>query len=646
LCEAGVEDKFLQSEAAHASKDDGEPKRGSSALKRIVTAWRSLPDFPGGIGWRLLVRVLLFSSAITLLLTLTQLYLDYRRDIRGIDQRIAEIDSGYSQSLGEGLWRLDVRQLRLQLDGILHLPDIRYVELRESTDHAAPLILTAGSRQANPSVRNEFRIFYTNRGAEQLLGILVVEATFDRIYRRLLGTAAVIMVGEAIKTFIVSFFILLIVHLLITRHLTAIATSLRRYDLRGSRAPLRLERRPPRSADELDHLVGAFNQMYVGLQVAYGDLQEREAKVRRLVDANIIGILIIDLEGQIIEANDAFLRMVGYEREDLVSGRMRWTDLTPPDWRDYDAKRVEQVKVTGTSQASEKEYFRKDGSRVPVMVGVARFEETGNHAVGFVLDLTERKQAEAEARESERRYHEVQMELAHANRVATMGELTASIAHEVNQPIGATLVNAETAQRWLDRQQPDLERATQAINRIIQDSKRAADIVERLRGLSKKAPVRKDDLNVNEAILGVIALTRSEASANGILVQMQLAEGLPLIHGDRVQLQQVILNLILNAVEAMRSVDDAAPHELSISTEPIGADEVLVAVRDSGPGIDPEHLERVFDSFYTTKPNGMGLGLSICRAMVEAQGGRLWAEANEPGGAVFRFTLRAAGGNS
>lgn len=637
----------MQSEAAHASEDDGESKRGSPTLRRIGTAWRSLPGFPGGIGWRLLIRVLLFSSAITLLLTLTQLYLDYRRDIRAVDQRIAEIDSGYSRSLGEGLWRLDVRQLRLQLDGILHLPDIRYVELREVTDHGAPLIVTAGSRQANPSVRSEFRIFYTNRGAEQLLGILVVEATFERIYRRLLNTAAVIMVGEAIKTFIVSFFILLIVHLLITRHLIAMGTSLKAYDLRGSQAPLRLERRPPRTADELDHLVGAFNQMYARLQVAYGDLQQREAKIRRLVEADIIGLFIWKFEGRILDANDTFLRMTGYDREDLASGRLRWTELTPPEWRDRDVQLVHEHKVTGRLQPFEKEYFRKDGSRVPVLIGTATFEDGGDEGVAFVLDLTARKQAEAEARESERRYHAVQIELAHANRVAMLGELTASIAHEVNQPIGATLVNAETAQRWLDRQPPDLERATQAISRIVQDSKRTADIIERLRGLGTKAPASKDELNLNEAILGVIGLTRSETSTSGIAVQLELGAGLPPIHGDRVQLQQVILNLILNAVEAMRSVDEAAaPRELSISTEPRGADEVLVAVRDSGPGIDPEHLERVFESFYTTKANGMGLGLSLCRSMVEAQGGRLWAEANEPRGAVFQFTLRAASRDS
>jgi PAS domain S-box-containing protein len=194
--------------------------------------------------------------------------------------------------------------------------------------------------------------------------------------------------------------------------------------------------------------------------------------------------------------------MTGYDREDLASGRLRWTELTPPEWRDRDVQLVHEHKVTGRLQPFEKEYFRKDGSRVPVLIGTATFEDGGDEGVAFVLDLTARKQAEAEARESERRYHAVQIELAHANRVAMLGELTASIAHEVNQPIGATLVNAETAQRWLDRQPPDLERATQAISRIVQDSKRTADIIERLRGLGTKAPASKDELNLNEAILG------------------------------------------------------------------------------------------------------------------------------------------------
>jgi PAS domain S-box-containing protein len=614
----------LQSEATHASGDDGKRDRGSPPLRRIPTAWRSLPSLLGGIGWRLLVRVLFFSSVITLLLTMMELYLDYRRDVQAIDLRMSEIDSGYRQSLGEGLWRLNERQLQLQVEGIFHLPDISYVELREATDHATPLMVTAGSHQANPPSQHEFRIFYANHGTEQLLGILVVEATFDQIYRRLLDTAAVIMVGQAIKTFIVSFFILLLAHRLITRHLTAIATSLREYDLRSSKAPLQLERRPPRPADELDHLVGAFNQMYARLQAVYGDLQERESKVRRLVDSNIVGVCIFDLDRRIMEANDAFLSIVGYGRDDVILGRLSFSGLTPPEWAEADKQALAELISTGTCRPFEKDFLRKDGSRVPVLIGGATFGELQHQGVAFVVDLTERKRAEAE--------------LVHANRVATMGQLTASIAHEVNQPIAAALINAGTAARWLARQPPNLEGARQSIDRIIIDGKRAADIVSRIRDFSKLAPAGKGDLEINEAILGIMILARAAMSEHGVLVKMQLSEGLPHILGDRVQLQQVILNLIMNAIEAMSEVREGS-RELLISTSGVDSASVLVAVSDTGPGLSQASPERVFEAFYTTKASGLGMGLSICRSIVEAHGGRLWVKPNRPHGAVFFMML-------
>ncbi len=616
----------MQFEATHASKDSGKSDRGSPALRRIATAWRLLPGRSGGIGWRLLVGVLFFSSVVTLLLTLTQLYLDYRRDIRAIDQRMTEIDSGYRQSLGEGLWRLDARQLKLQVEGILRLPDIRYVELRETTGQAAPLVVTAGSHQANPPARREFKIVYTNRDAEQLLGILTVEATFDRIYRRLLDTVAVIMVSQAIKTFLVSFFILLIVHRLITRHLTAMATSLRGYDLHGSQAPLRLERLPPQPADELDGLVGAFNQTNARLQAAYGDLREREAKVRRLVNSNIIGICIYNLDRHIVEANDAFLGMVGYSRDDVISGRLSFIGLTPPEWAEDDQRRLAELVSTGVWRPSEKEFFRKDGSRVPVLIGSATFGESQREGVAFVVDLTDRKRAEAE--------------LAHANRVATMGQLTASIAHEVNQPIAAALVNAGTALRWLARQPPNLEETAEAIDRIIKDGKRAGDIVSRIRDFSKKAPARKEDLEINEAILEIMGLTRVAASEHGVVMTMQLSEGLPHILGDRVQLQQVILNLVMNAIEAMSEVAEGT-RELLISTSTVAPGNVLIEVSDSGPGLPQADPGRIFEAFYTTKASGLGMGLSICRSIVDAHGGRLWATPNQPHGTVFHMTLAA-----
>jgi C4-dicarboxylate-specific signal transduction histidine kinase len=234
--------------------------------------------------------------------------------------------------------------------------------------------------------------------------------------------------------------------------------------------------------------------------------------------------------------------------------------------------------------------------------------------------------------------HEAQTELAHVNRVATMGQLAASIAHEINQPIAAAVTNANSGLLWLAAQPPDLEEARDAFDRIIKAGRQAGEVIGRIRALIKKTPPRKDDLEINEAILEVVALTRGEVVKNGISLQTRLAAGLPLVQGDRVQLQQVILNLIINAVEAMSGVNEEA-RELLIDTGSEAPNGVLVAVRDSGPGMKPASFDRLFDPFYTTKPGGIGMGLSICRSIIEAHGGRVWAAANVPQGAVFSFTL-------
>jgi len=774
------------------------------------------------------------------------------------------------------------------------------------------------------------------------------------------------------------------------------------------------------------------------MRLAHNVARSKEGKIRRLFDANIIGIFVADLEGQIHEANDAFLRILGYDREDLDWGRVRWTELTPPEWRERDVRTLAELRSVGTVQPFEKEYFRKDGSRVPVLIGAAVFEDDENKGVAFVLDLTERKRAEGALRQSETRYQHVfqamavsffeldytgsrqvlralrdagvhdfrrhfkespetirelrrttrvidvndqtvalfgrgnkeelltsvdafwpeesqddyveavlatiesndkfsietrmrrldgtifdglftlryatedktrglagviditerkraeealresernarlivdsipglvgmmtptgeieavnrqileyygktleelkrcwatcvhpedlprvsevlgqsiasgepidvefralrfdgvyrwlqnrgdalrdaqgrivrwynlvidvderkraeealrqseqrlrsaidgipglvgvlaangaveavnrqilkytgqsleelrnwgtngtvhhedlphvvevfgksiasgipyqieqrlrrhdgeyrwfdnrgipvrddsgriarwyvlltdiedrtqalarlqqmQSDFAHVNRVSIMGELAASLSHEIAQPIGSARNNARAALNFLDRNPPDLREVREALDCVVNDVDRAGKIIGRIRDQIRKAPPRKHRFDLNAAITEVIALARSAIIRNGVLVQTRLADQLSPIHGDRVQLQQVILNLVLNAVEAMGSVE-AGARELVISTEQKYSG-VHVTVRDSGPGIDPAHLERVFEAFYTTKSSGTGMGLAICRSIIDAHGGRLWADANEPRGAVFQFIL-------
>jgi PAS domain S-box-containing protein len=370
----------------------------------------------------------------------------------------------------------------------------------------------------------------------------------------------------------------------------------------------------------------------------YNDLQEREAKIRRLVDSDIIGIIMWDLEGRILEANEAFLHMVGYSREDLVSGDLRWTALTPAEWKYTHERAVVELRAIGSHKPFEKEYFRKDGSRVPVLLGGATLDERGDQGVSFVLDLTERKRAEESLRESERRYREAQMALAHANRVATMGELTASIAHEVNQPLAAVVANAEACLRWLDRETPDLAAARRSVEWVIDDGNRASEVIRRVRALANKTDIEKVPLDVDAVVREVVVLVQRELIGHQVSLRMELAPALPMIRGDRVQLQQVIINLVMNGIEAMQSVTDR-PRELVIRSRHDGTQQVLVGVTDCGVGISAENADRLFTAFFTTKSSGMGMGLSICRSIVEAHGGRLSACRNEGPGATFQFVL-------
>jgi PAS domain S-box-containing protein len=369
----------------------------------------------------------------------------------------------------------------------------------------------------------------------------------------------------------------------------------------------------------------------------YNDLQKREAKIRRLVDSNIIGIMIGDFRGRVIEANEAFLHMLGYSREDLISGRVWWTKLTPAEWAPADQDALAQMSATGSCKPFEKEFFRKDGSRVPILVGGAFFERKPDEGVVFVIDMTDRKRAEEKLRASEQRFLDAQMELAHVTRVTTLGELTASISHEVNQPLAAVVNAAGACLRWLDGGTPNLDEARRALDWIIKEGNRASEVIRRVRALVNKTDIEKVPLDVNDIVREAIALVQREMDSHRVSLRMELALALPMILADRVQLQQVIINLVMNGIEAMQSVTDR-PRELVIRSQQAETG-VLVTVIDTGVGIFAENADRLFNAFFTTKSSGMGMGLSICRSIVEAHGGRLWVTANVPHGATFQFTL-------
>jgi PAS domain S-box-containing protein len=491
----------------------------------------------------------------------------------------------------------------------------------------------------------------------------------------------------------------------------------------------------------------------------YRELADREAKIRRLVDSDIIGIVIWDLDGTLIDANEAFLRMVQYDREDVKAG-MRWFDMTPPEWQEVHAREeAEELARTGKMQPREKEYIRKDGSRVPVLIGGALFEGQTQQGVAFILDLTERKRAEDALRESERALRELvetlpamidcaspdgepvfrsrglreflgynledlasvdsrlaatldagvhpdelagvkkayarslstgepyarrhrlrrfdgeyrwvetraapmrntegvivqwnvicldiegevhaqeelrlaQDRLARASQAASLAELSASIAHEVNQPLAAVVANSHACQRWLTVDPPNLERAKTTVDRIIRDANSAADVVSRIRALFKQTPQARSPLSLAALISEVGSLMSDELRKARVVLSTEVDADLPLIAFDRVQIQQVLINLMRNASEAMEAV--SGPRKMNVRAQRAG-DAVAVRVSDRGMGFDEP--DRIFEPFFTTKAHGMGMGLAISRSIVESHGGRLSVEKNEDDGTTFVFTL-------
>lgn len=340
--------------------------------------------------------------------------------------------------------------------------------------------------------------------------------------------------------------------------------------------------------------------------------------------------------GEVKYLSEECYRVLGF---DPRGGQPRYEIFFQRIHPDDQAKVREAVETAGRQRAEfELDYriLHPSGEIRDIhVVGHPVPSPSGDHVefVGTVIDITERKRAE----EQRERLRQAQADLAHVNRVTTMGELTASVAHEVNQPIAAAVTNAKTCLRWLTRDQPDIEEARAAAMRIVNDGTRAAEIIKRIRLLFKKGTSERELVDVNEVIREMIVLLRGEAMQNAILVRTDLEADIPGVMADRVQLQQVLMNLILNGIDAMKDADGA--RELAIKSQRAENNQILVSVTDTGVGLPPQQSDQVFEAFFTTKPHGTGMGLSISRSIVESHGGRLRAAENHPRGASFSFTL-------
>jgi two-component system, LuxR family, sensor kinase FixL len=389
--------------------------------------------------------------------------------------------------------------------------------------------------------------------------------------------------------------------------------------------------------DELTTVAKAFNFAAQQLRESYDQLRNSESDLRE--QANLLGltqdaIFVADMQGVIKYWNRGAEEQYGWTAEQAVGAVAH--ELLETVFPTSREEVVSEVTRAGRWEG-ELLHTRKDGTRIVVACRLALQSDEQGAPVAILEsnnDITDRKRAE----EERERLRQLEADLAHINRVSMLGELAASIAHEVNQPLSGVVSNGSACLRWLAGEPPNLEEARETARRIVRDGKRAAEVIARIRALSKRAATTRERLDLNETIQDVLALAGDEAKKKSVIIRTQFADDLSPVSADRVQLQQVLLNLVMNAIEAMSSVGDRA-RELALTTRNLDADQVQVTVEDSGTGLDPDTMDKIFNPFYTTKPGGMGMGLSISRSILQAHGGRLWATAKDGLGTIFSFTL-------
>ncbi|MEY9466745.1 PAS domain S-box-containing protein [Bradyrhizobium ottawaense] len=631
------------------------PSMFAALLSRLFNWSRS------GVGPRLLAAVLLFSSVVTLTLTALQLYLDYDREVGLIETRLDEIGRSTTGSLGESLWNLDQIQLKLQLDGILRLPDIRAAEVREVDDRPNPIRLAIGEPSTRSVVTRDYPLNTNVQGTAREIGVLHVEATLTDVYQHLLNRALVILASQAAKTFLVSLFIIYMFHLLVTRHLVAIADFVSKYSLARPPPPLRLERRPPYDADELDKVIDAFNAMCANLQRAYGELREananleRDLKVRRRAEEDARAseerfrdyaetasdwfwetgpdhrfTYISDRAGAFSMDNKA---LIGKRRTDAASG----CDAEPEKWRAHMAmldrhEPFRKFEYRGRDTTGRMHHFSVNGQ--PVFAADGSF--MGYR--GSATDLTEQ--------------HETEERLRQSQKMDAIGQLTGGVAHDFNNVLTVITGTIEIIQEGL-ADKPEFA----AIAQLIDDAAaRGAEITSQLLTFARRQPLEPREIDVNALVIETAKLLRPILGAH-IEIVTRLADDAWSAMADPSQLSSAIVNLAVNARDAMpgggKLTIETANRELD-DTDAAGDGDamrgafVMVAVADTGHGIPADVREHVFEPFFTTKGvgRGTGLGLSMVYGFAKQTGGTVAVESEEGRGTVMRLFLPRSKGEA
>ncbi len=647
--------------AAPAANEDlhgtGSPLAPASPGFRIAGI---IDRLRSGIGFRLLAAVLLFSSLVTLTLTALQLYLDYDHEVGVIETRLDEIGRSYLASLGESLWALDQNQLRLQLNGILRLPGIRAVEISEVIDRPNPIHILVGERSAHASIMRKYPLDYMMRGTRRPIGTLYVEATLGEVYRNLLNRTLVILASQAAKTFLVSLFILYIVHLLITRHLITIAGFVGSYNLARPPPPLRLNRRAQHGTDEFDKVADAFNALCANLQRAYSDLQDANARLQRdlLVrqraeqDAHLSEQRFRDYAET---ASDWFwetgpdhhftyiserLEAFGMDRAAMIGKSRIETAIDngaePQKWREHVATLERHEPFRNF------EYSRRDTAgrlRHVSVSGRPTFAPDGRFVGyrGTGTDLTEQRETTERLRQSQK--------------MEAIGQLTGGVAHDFNNVLTVITGTIEILQEGV-ADQPSLVAITELIDAA---AVRGAEITSQLLTFARRQPLRPGDVDINALVTDTCKLLKPMLGEHVEIVPVLAGNAWPAL-ADPSQLSAAIVNLAVNARDAMQGggkltieTANAVIDEAASSDGEIQAGEfVTIAVTDTGEGIPADIIDRVFEPFFTTKEmgRGTGLGLSMVYGFAKQTGGTVRIESEQGRGTVVRLYLPRSQGQA